>query len=154
MLNSALEIVKAQLLYTFFSGYFIYLHFKCYLLSQFPLQKPHITCSLPLLLWVCFSKTHPHLPPNPGIPQDWGSHSSQDQEPLLPLMSHKAILWYICIQSHESLHVYSLVGSLVPGRSGGCWLVDVNVLPMGFQTLSAPSVLSLTPPLRTPCSVQ
>jgi hypothetical protein len=51
--------------------------------------------------------------------------------------------------------VYSLVGSLVPGSSGGggVWLVDI-LLPMGFQTPSGPSVLSLTPPLGTPCSVQ
>jgi hypothetical protein len=37
---------------------------------------------------------------------------------------------------------------------GGVWLVDVVVLPMGLQTPSAPSVLSLTPPLGTLCSVQ
>ena len=34
-------------------------------------------------------------------------------------MSHKAILCYICSWSHGSLHVYSLVGGLVPGSSGG-----------------------------------
>ena len=33
-------------------------------------------------------------------------------------------------------------------------MVDIVVLPMGLQTPSAPSVLSLTPPLGTPCSVQ
>ena len=33
-------------------------------------------------------------------------------------MSHKAILCYICGWSHGFLHVYSLVGGLVPGRSG------------------------------------
>jgi hypothetical protein len=33
-------------------------------------------------------------------------------------------------------------------------LVDIVVLPMGLQTPSAPPVLSLTPPLGTPCSVQ
>ena len=33
-------------------------------------------------------------------------------------------------------------------------MVDIVVLPMGFQTLSAPSVLSLTPPLGALCSVQ
>jgi hypothetical protein len=40
-----------------------------------------------------------------------------------------------------------------PWELWGTWLVDV-VLPMGLQTPSAPSVLSLTPPLGTPCSVQ
>jgi hypothetical protein len=32
---------------------------------------------------------------------------SQDQGPLLPLMSNKAILYCICSWSHGSLHVYS-----------------------------------------------
>jgi hypothetical protein len=40
----------------------------------------------------------------------------------------------------------------------GVWLVDIIVLPMGLQTPSAPSALSLTPPLGTPlgtlCSIQ
>lgn len=52
-----------------------------------------------------------------------------------------------------SMYTHWLVGSLVPGSSGGIWLVDV-VLPMVLQTLSAPSVFSLTPPLESPCSVQ
>jgi hypothetical protein len=33
------------------------------------------------------------------------------------LMSNKAILCYIFGWSHESLHVYSLIGGLVPGSS-------------------------------------
>ena len=32
-------------------------------------------------------------------------------------------------------------------------MVDIVVLPRGLQTPSAPSVLSLTPPLGSPCSV-
>jgi hypothetical protein len=35
------------------------------------------------------------------------------------LMSNKAILCYICIWSHRFLHVCSLVGGLVTGRSEG-----------------------------------
>ena len=39
-------------------------------------------------------------------------------------MSEKAILCYIYSWSHGSLHVYSLVGGLVPGRSWGSgWLI-------------------------------
>jgi hypothetical protein len=34
---------------TFFIRYFLYLHFKCYSLSWFPLRKPTIPSSLPLL---------------------------------------------------------------------------------------------------------
>jgi len=34
------------------------------------------------------------------------------------------------------------------------WLVDIVVLPMRLQTPLVPSVLSLTSPLMSPCSVQ
>jgi hypothetical protein len=56
--------------------------------------------------------------------------------------------------------VYSLVGGLVPGSSGegggegGLWLVDIAVLPIRLHIPSAPSVLSLSPPLESQCSVQ
>jgi hypothetical protein len=53
-----------------------------------------------------------------------------------------------------SLHVYCLVCGLLPRSSRGICLVDIVVLPMGLQTPSSPSVLYLTPPLGTPCSVQ
>jgi hypothetical protein len=63
------------------------------------------------------SPTHPLLLPCPGIPLHWGIEPSQYQGPLLPLMSHKAILCYICSWTHGFLYVYSLVGGLVPGSS-------------------------------------
>ena len=66
-------------------------------------------------------------------------------------MPDKAILCYIYGWSHGSLHVYFLVSGLVPGSSGEVLLVNIVVLPMGLRT---PSVLSVTPPLLTPCSVQ
>jgi hypothetical protein len=70
------------------------------------------------------------------------------------LMSNTATLSYICSWSHGSHHVYFLVGGSAPGSSGeGVWLVDI-VLPVGLQTPSAPSALSLTPLLVTLCSVQ
>jgi hypothetical protein len=40
-----------------------------------------------------------------------------DQGPLLPLLSGKAILCYICIWSHGSLQAHSLVGGLDSGRT-------------------------------------
>ena len=44
-------------------------------------------------------------------------------------MPQKALLCYIYVWSHGSLHVYPLVGGLVPGNSGrGIWLVDIVVL--------------------------
>jgi hypothetical protein len=70
------------------------------------------------------SPTHPLLLPCPGIPLHWSIEPSQDQGPLLPLMSGKAILCHICSWSFESLLVYSLVGGLVPGSSGGTgWFI-------------------------------
>jgi hypothetical protein len=73
----------------------------------------------------------------------------QDQGPPLPLMPDKAILYYIRSWSHWSLHVYSLLGGLVPESSVEGWwwgfvqLVGI-VLPVGLQSPSAPSVLPLT----------
>jgi hypothetical protein len=65
-------------------------------------------------------------------------------------------------QGHPLLHMrlepwvppgVFLVGGLVPGSSGrGSWLVDSVVLPMGLQSPSDPSVLSLSPPLG--CAAQ
>jgi hypothetical protein len=106
--------------------YFIYLHFKCYspswILLHYPLSYPLASCFYegdPL------PSNHPVLPPWPGIPLHWGIKSSQDQGPLLLLLiPDNAILCYICGWSHGSLHVYSLVGGLVPGSSGGSvWLI-------------------------------
>jgi hypothetical protein len=66
------------------------------------------------------SLTHQFPLPCPGIPLHWDIIDPlQDQGPLLSLMSHKAILCYLCSWIHESLLVYSLVGGLVPKRSGG-----------------------------------
>ena len=72
----------------------------------------------------CFYETastliHPLLLHHPIIPLHWVIESSQDQVPLLLLMPDKAIFCYKCSWSHGSLHVYSLVGDLVPGSSGG-----------------------------------
>jgi hypothetical protein len=65
-------------------------------------------------------------------------------------MSHKAIHCYTCNWSHGSLHVYPLVGGLVPGSSEGTgWFILLFL-----QTPLAPCVLSLAPPLGTLCSVQ
>jgi hypothetical protein len=45
------------------------------------------------------------------------------------------------------LEPYVLLGWwLSPWKLWGVWLADIVVIPMGLQTLSAPSVLSLTPP--------
>jgi hypothetical protein len=126
----------------FFIGYFIYLHFKCY-----PPWKPLSHSSSP-----CFYEGA-HLPtcsPTPasctGIPLHWGIEPSQDQGPLLQLMSEKAILCYICSWSHGSLHAYFLVGDLVPGCSWGTgWLILLFFLWVSnpFSSFSPFSISSI-----------
>jgi hypothetical protein len=128
---------------------FLYLHCRFYPLSSFPLRNPPTTSSLPVLTnsptpvslsWYSptlghWDFTRPRASPLADVPQD---------HPLL----HKYV-W-----SHGFLHVYTLVGGLVPGSSRGYWLVYIVVLPMGLQTPSAPWVLSLASPLGILCFVQ
>lgn len=131
-----------------FIGYFMYL-FTFQMLSPFlvsPLDLPS-PIPLSLLLWKC-SPTHPPTHSHPGIPLHWRIESSQDQGPFLPLMPNKAILYYICGWSQGCLWWFSL------WELWEIWLVDILVLPKGLQTPSAPSVLSITPPLVTLCSVK
>jgi len=96
------------------------------MLPPFPVypSEPPIPSPPPCFYEDALPPTHPLLPPCPGIPLHWGSKPSQDQGPLFPLMPNKAILCYICSCSHGSFHLYSLVGSLVPGSSlGSGWLL-------------------------------
>jgi hypothetical protein len=88
-------------------------------LHGFPFKEPLYPSPPPASMRVFLHPpTHPLLPTHPGIPLCWGIEPSQDQGPLLPLMPDKAILCYICGWSHESLHVYSLVGGLALGALG------------------------------------
>ena len=108
----------------FLIEYFIYLHFNCYPFPGFSTGNP-----LSYPLYPCFyegapPRTHALLPHHPSILLQQGIKSSQDQGPPLPLMLDKTILCDICSWSHGYLHVYSLVGGLVPESSGGsCWLI-------------------------------
>jgi hypothetical protein len=84
------------------------------MLSAFLVSPPKPPMPSPLPLFT----NPPTLLCGPGILLHWGIDSSQDQGPLLPLTTDKAILCYICGWSHRSLHVHSLVGGLVLGSSG------------------------------------
>ena len=131
----------------FFIRQFLYLHFKCYPLSQFLLQNS----PLPLPL---------HLPPNPptpipgpDIPLYWDIEPSQDLGPLLPLMTDKAILCSICSQSQKSQNVFSLICSLVPRSSGATGQVILMFLLWGCKPLKLLGYfLQLAPSLRTLCA--
>jgi hypothetical protein len=79
--------------------------------------------------------THPLLSHSSCIPLLSGIKTPEDQGPRFPLMSDKAILCYICIWSHGSLPVHSLVGGLVLMNKP-----TSIVLPMGLQSPSAPPV--------------
>jgi hypothetical protein len=65
--------------------YFLYLHFKCNLLSQFPLQKLHILSSLTSMRVLLHQPTHSRCPalafPYTGALNPW-----EDQRLPLPLM--------------------------------------------------------------------
>ena len=65
-------------------GYFIYLHFKSYPLSQFPLCKPPIPSLLTLLLW---GGSHSLLT---ALAFLYTGATTSLQGPLLPLMPDKA----------------------------------------------------------------
>jgi hypothetical protein len=113
-------------------------------------QEPLIPPPL-LLLWGC-APTHPPTPTSPP------SHS--------PTLGRGAFLGPRASSpidagpGHPLLHIW-LEPWVPPCVLFGWWfrpwktrLVDIVVLPMGLQTSSAPSVLSLTPPLGALWSVQ
>jgi hypothetical protein len=118
----------------------IFLHFKCYPLPWSP--TPGNPLSHPLSYCL---PTHPLPLLYPGIPLHWGIEASQDQGPLLALMSNKAILCYIWGSSHGSLYVYSLAGGLVPGSSEGTgWFFSYyfpyslrQALPLAWELTSS-----------------
>jgi len=85
-------------------------------------------------------------PPTLGHPQDQG--------PPLPLMPDKVILSLLHKQLEPWVTSFVFFGWwFSPWEFWGFWLVASVVLPMLLQILSAPSVLPLTPPLGSLCSV-
>ena len=115
------------------------------MLSPFLVSPPKIPYSLPLLLL-----NNPPILTSWGIPLHWGIEPSQNQGPFHPLMTNKAILCYIGSWSHESLHVYSLVGGLFPGRSGvTCWFILLFLI-CSFSSLGPFSSSSIVDPVLSP----
>jgi hypothetical protein len=93
---------------------------------------------------------HPLQPHCPSIPLPWGIKPPLDQGPPFLLMPEKAVLCDMCSWSHGSLQVYSLVGGLVPGNSGGaCWLILLFFLwgCKSLQLLSPSSKCSIGVPV-------
>ena len=133
--------------FSFFTGSLLYLHFKCYSLSQYSPRKILFPLSS-----LCFYEGVPsptQLPQSPSIVLHWGISKvfieprtsppmeSWQGSPLLHMQLEPCVGWW-----------------LSPWMLWGVWLVDNFVLPMRFETPSGLSVLSLTPLLENPCSVQ
>jgi hypothetical protein len=114
------------LVYIFLLGiFFIYL-LNVFPFPGFPSKNPNS-----LLLHPAHQPSHFHY-----FVLLRGIELSQEQGPVaFPLMIDKAILCYIYSWSDGSLHVYSLVGHLIPGNSGV--LTGIVVPSMGLQTPSA-----------------
>jgi hypothetical protein len=125
----------------FFIRYFLYLHFKCYPLSWFPLRKPPTSSPLPLLT-------------NSLTPASWSWH--------FPTLGHRAFPGPRAfppiddLLGHPLLHLQlePWVPPYVffdwwfsPRDLWGYWSVHIVVPPMGLQTPSTPWVLSLAPSL-------
>ena len=147
-MSSSTILYHTFFLFFFLIGYFMYLHFKFYPLSWFPFWNPLLSFSLPLLLRRGVpSPTHSLLPPCPGIRLYWGIEPSQDQGP--PIDARQCRPLYIFGWSHGFPPCVLFGWWLSLWELWGVWLVDFVVLPMGLETPSAPSVLSLTPPLGT-----
>jgi len=134
-----------------FIGYFVYLHYKCYSLSP-PLPFP---LSLPLLIWRCslsYPSTPTSTPWNSSTLGKWAFTETR-ASPIDARQCHP-LLQYAAGAMGPSICTHWLVVCSLWALEGGIWLVDIVVLPMGLQTPSASSVLSLTLPLGSQCSVQ
>ena len=81
-----------------------------------PLQTSHSIPRVPCFYEGAPPPTHPLLTPLPSLLLCWGIERPKDL--LSSLMPDNAIFYYISTWSHGSLHMYSLVGGLVPGSSG------------------------------------
>ena len=92
------------------------------MISLFTATLPQAPPPIPLLptLFCLYEgalpSTHPFLPHSYNIPLHWGIKPPKDKETPL-MLSNKAILCYLCIWSHGSLHVYFLVVALIPGST-------------------------------------
>jgi hypothetical protein len=105
----------------------IYLHFKCYLFSGFPSANPLSYTPLPCFYESAPPPTYPLLSHCLSILLHWGIMPSQEQGPLLPLMSEKAT------SAPSVLSLTPLLGSPCLGR----WLAVIIYISIG-QDLTEP----------------
>ena len=112
----------------FFKRYFLYLHFKCYPLSLFPLWKPPIPSTLLLL----------NNPPTPSslswhFPTlgHWAFTGPKESPPIDAQQGHP--LLHMWLESWVPPCV--LFGGLVPGNSGGNGCLILLFLLWGWKSL-------------------
>jgi hypothetical protein len=90
------------------------------MIPQLPIHQPPIpqpsSPPFTLPLWGC-SPTHPPSPAAPLQHPPVLGHETSTGSRASPHID-KAILCYLCIWSHGSLPIYSLIGGLVPGSTG------------------------------------
>jgi hypothetical protein len=122
----------------FFIFYWLFYLFTFQMLppSQFPLHKHPILSSLPLPLWRC----------SPNLPIYSCLSALVFSYPGPSCGLHRT-------KGYESLHVYSLVGGLVPGSFGGLvgWYCCSSC---GFANFFSSYSPALTSPFGSPHSVQ
>jgi hypothetical protein len=130
---------------TLFISYFIYLHFKCYLPSQFPLHKNLIHHLSPCIYESAPPSALPFLLQQPSIPLSWVIEPPQDQGAPLPVIPDKASLCYIFSWSHEyPLFTLCLVVSSLGALES----------LVGWYCCSSYEVANPYLPLGSPCSDQ
>jgi hypothetical protein len=113
--------------------YFLYLHFKCYPLSQFP---PSPETPYPILTPPASMRVFQHPPTNSYLP----TLSSRTLGHLLSFHRTKDLSSHSCLTRPSSATYAAepcvlLCSWLSPWELLGDWLVDIVVLPMGLQTL-------------------
>jgi hypothetical protein len=102
-LSSVCIILRFSLFFFFYWPFHLFTFQMLLPFLVSPPETPYLILHLPASMRVL-----PHSPTPPSLP--WCSNIlehgfSQDQEHLLPLVSDKAILCYICVWSHGFLHV-------------------------------------------------
>lgn len=106
----------------------LYIHISNFPFPVSPLQIPHPPASMRVI-----SLPNPLPPHCPDIPLHWGIELSQDLGLLLLLLDN-GILCCVCGWSYGYLHVYTLVGNLIPVSSWGSgWLIFLFFLGATLQ---------------------
>ena len=131
-----------------FIRYFLYLQFKCFPLSRFPLWNPPIPFSYPFLYEAALPPTFSHPPalavPCTGAPNSSGPKGSPptDVQQDHPLSHMWPVTWV------SPFVLFSFWSS--SQELQGYWPVESFAPSMGLQTHSAPPVPSTSPPSGTP----